>query len=60
MRNDSGMNEELEYLTYSPEYADFIMKNCGGERIICNGDSLISAQEDGYLFSEFLESREMQ
>jgi hypothetical protein len=37
-------------------YAEFIMDNCGGDRVICNGDTLLSAMEDGYLSYEFLES----
>ena len=31
------------------------MVNCGGERVICNGDTLIEAMEDGYLFDEFVQ-----
>ena len=48
--------EELERLRSSYDYCDYIMDNCGGERIICNGDTLIEAIEDGYLFESFLES----
>jgi hypothetical protein len=33
------------------------MDNCHGDRVICNGDTLIQAQEDFYLWEEFLESR---
>ena len=47
---------ELDELNYSDEYAQFIMENAGGDRVICNGDTLLEAQEDGYLFVEFLES----
>lgn len=47
---------ELDELNYSEEYAEYIMDNCGGDRVICNGDTLLAAQEDGYLFEEFLES----
>jgi len=60
MRNDSGMNEELEALTYSEEYSNYIMENCHGDRIICNGDTLIEAQEEGYLWDDFLDYREKQ
>jgi len=49
---------ELDDLQYSEEYAQFIMDNCGGERVICNGDTLTQAMEDGYLWEAFLESRE--
>ena len=35
------------------EYAEYIMDNCGGDRIICNGNLLTIAQEDGYLLEEF-------
>lgn len=57
MRNDSGAFNEEEFLTYSEEYADYIMKHCGGDRVICNGDALTEAQESHYLFDEFLQSR---
>lgn len=40
---------------YDSEYAQFIMDNCGGDRMICNGDTLILAQENGYLFDEFVD-----
>ena len=48
--------DQLDDLQYSDEYAEYIMDNCHGERIICNGNMLTSAMEDGYLFAEFLES----
>lgn len=38
------------------EYSQYIMDNCGGERIICNGHTLIDAIEDGYLLDEFVVS----
>lgn len=38
------------------QYAEFIMNNAGGDRIICNGDTLISAMEDGYLYWTFKDS----
>jgi hypothetical protein len=38
------------------EYAEYIMKHCHGERVICNGSTLLEAQEDGYLLEAFLES----
>ena len=50
-------SSELDELSYSSEYAEYIMDNCYGDRIICNGDTLIRAQEDYYLWEEFLESR---
>jgi hypothetical protein len=31
----------------------YIMENCAGDRIIGNGDSLIIALEDGYLYEDF-------
>lgn len=38
------------------EYAEFIMENCHGERPIGNGDMLIEAMEEGYLYEAFQES----
>ena len=38
------------------KYMDYIMENGDpDERIICNGDLLLEAAEDGYLFEEFYE-----
>ena len=34
-------------------HADYIMENCHGDRSIGNGDVLINAIEDGYLYEEF-------
>ena len=45
-------NLELE-----DEYAEYIMNNCHGERAIGNGDMLIRAMEDGYLFDSFKDSK---
>jgi hypothetical protein len=47
---------EMEDMQDSEAYAEFIVNNCGGERVICNGDTLLQAQEDGYLFEEFAAS----
>ncbi|CAB4125588.1 hypothetical protein UFOVP58_176 [uncultured Caudovirales phage] len=47
---------ESEALWEGEGYAEYIMENCGGDRIICNGDTLIEAMEDNYLFDEYLES----
>jgi len=38
------------------EYSEFIMDNCGGDRIIGNGDMLIEAMEDFYLYEDFRDS----
>jgi len=39
------------------EYGEYIMNNCHGERVIGNGDALIIAMEQGYLYNSFIESR---
>ncbi len=41
---------------FNTDYANFIMDNCHGDRLIGNGDALIAAMEDGYLFEEFRET----
>jgi len=43
-------------IQYSDEYAEYIMRHNHGNRIICDGDTLQIAMEDGYLFDEYLES----
>ena len=35
-------------------YAEYIMEHSAGDRIICNGDTLLDAMEDGYLFDDYL------
>lgn len=52
-------DQQLEALSYSSEYAEFIMSNGDmSERVICDGDTLTLAMEAGYLFDEFLKSLE--
>ncbi len=34
-------------------HMEYIMENCHGERIICDGDTLIEAAEEGYLYEDF-------
>ncbi len=46
----------IDDLAFSSEYAEYIMEHAGGDRLICNGDTLLAAQEDGYLFDDFLDS----
>lgn len=45
----------LDELHQSDTYANFIMDH-PDDRPICNGDMLLEAMEDGYLFDEFLAS----
>jgi len=49
--NEASEAGELDY-----EYAEYIEEHCHGDRIICNGDTLIRAMEDGYLWEDFRES----
>ena len=44
-------NYELE-----DSYAEYIMHNCHGDRLICNGDTLVDAMEDLYLYEDFKEA----
>ena len=47
-------NKMIEELMYSNEYAEFLMNDCKGEIVICNGDTLTEAMESGFMFEEFL------
>ncbi len=38
------------------QYVDYIMEHAPGDRVICNGDTLIRAMEDGYLYEDFKDS----
>lgn len=44
----------LDELAYSDQYAEYIMEYSKGDRVICNGDMLLDAMEDGYLWDDFL------
>ena len=39
------------------EYGEYIMEHADGDRIICNGDTLVDAMEDGYLYEGFKASK---
>lgn len=56
IRTRMSLLAQYENCELDEQYADFIMKNAKGDRVICNGDTLLSAMEDGYLLSEFIES----
>ncbi len=55
MTNDQFENK-FENGELEDEYAEYVMDNCHGDRIICNGDTLISALEELYLFDSFKDS----
>lgn len=58
---ENDMLELIAELQYSDEYGEFIMRNCDpSERTICNGDTLLEAMEDGYLFEDFLREKGIQ
>lgn len=54
---DKQLDAYIDDLQYSEEYVEFIMNNSNGERMICNGDMLTQAMEDGYLLDEFLATK---
>jgi len=50
-------SQALDELRYDGEYGEYIMEHCHGERIICNGDTLLNAMESDYLWDDFLDSK---
>lgn len=40
---------------YDEQYAEFIMEHSKGERVICNGDTLLEAMEACYMIYEFID-----
>jgi hypothetical protein len=48
--------QEAEALWESSEYTEYIMDHAHGDRVICNGDTLLAAMEDHYLWDDFLDS----
>jgi hypothetical protein len=65
-RKENMMLKEMTYEEfdnlYDTDYSlqdlhmEYIMENCHGERVIGNGDALIEAVEEGYLYEAFRES----
>lgn len=51
-----NLRQQFEDGKLDDQYAQYIMDNCHGERVICNGDTLIIAMEEGYLAESFLDS----
>jgi hypothetical protein len=48
--------DQAETLWEGDGYAEYIRKNADDSRVICNGDTLLEAMEDEYLFDEYLAS----
>jgi len=48
---------KLDELKYDDDYAEYIMEHCHGDRVICNGDTLLDAMESDYLWEDFLDSK---
>lgn len=59
MNQIEALGEEFDTLfevgDLDNEYAEYIMDNHHGERVICNGDTLIEAMESFFLLDEFKE-----
>ena len=47
---------EADALWEGEGYVNYIMEHSAGDRIICNGDMLIGAMEDNYLWEDYLDS----
>lgn len=55
-RNEEEFEAAFDSLALDVEYAEYIMNNCHGDRVIGNGDMLIQAMEDFYLYEDFRDS----
>lgn len=54
---EAEFDQRWDRYEFDDEYAEYIMNNCHGERAIGNGDMLIRAMEEGYLFESFRETK---
>ena len=54
---EAEFETKWDNLEFDSEYAEYIMNNCHGDRMIGNGDMLITAMEDGYLYESFKDSK---
>jgi hypothetical protein len=57
MRDDNSQ-QQFEQDQYEQQYAEYIMEHCAGDRVISNGNDLLKAVEEGYLYTEFINSKE--
>jgi hypothetical protein len=55
MSNQREMLEKI-FDIYSPQYAEYLMENVTTEAVICNGATLLQAQENEILYEEFINS----
>ena len=56
--NDDNSQQQFEQDQYEEQYGEYIMKNCAGDRVISNGNDLLKAVEEGYLYEEFINSKD--
>ena len=54
--NDEEFDEAYDKGEMDAAYAEYIQARPCGDRLICNGDQLLRAMEDGYLLDDFKES----
>jgi hypothetical protein len=54
--NDPREELKKQFNEYCPEYSEYLMANVTTEAVICNGDTLIKAMENGILYEEFIDS----
>lgn len=53
---EQEFDEKFDADLLMDEYCEYIMEHSAGDRIICNGDTLLEAAEDLYLFESFKDS----
>jgi hypothetical protein len=52
------IQDKVEAGDYDTEYAEYIMDHGHGDRVICNGNTLVLAMEDFYLWEDFIDFME--
>lgn len=52
---ETEFDEASETYEMDDAYGEYIMEHSAGDRLVCNGDTLIRAMEDGYLWDSFKE-----
>lgn len=54
---NTEFENEFETGNLDDEYAEYIMDKAQGQRMICNGHTLLAAMEDGYLYDDFKDKK---
>lgn len=54
--SDDEFDSRMSSNDLDDKYAEYLMAHAAPDRLICNGDQLVKAMEDGFMADQFKES----